>query len=202
MDIKLFLRDRNIALINAWKNEFSSYHDVEISCGDIFDLKADAIISPANSFGFMDGGIDLVYSEHFGWEVQKILQNIIQECFYGELPVGCAAIIETKNVDIKYLLSCPTMRIPEDVSNTVNAYLAFRAGLIEVINHNRNNSEKITSILCPGLGTSTGGISAINCAKQMKYAYDSILYQKYRFPNDLYEACDLHNKLTGKSFSP
>jgi hypothetical protein len=66
MNIKLCLRDRNTTLVNAWEKEFDGYHDVEISCGNIFDIKADAIISPANSFGFMDGGIDLVYSEHYG----------------------------------------------------------------------------------------------------------------------------------------
>ena len=35
---------------------------LQISCGDIFrgGPSADAIVSPANSFGFMDGGIDMV----------------------------------------------------------------------------------------------------------------------------------------------
>lgn len=28
---------------------------------------------------------------------------------------------------IKYLVSAPTMRVPQSVENTVNAYLAFRA---------------------------------------------------------------------------
>ena len=37
----------------------------QISCGDIFKgaPAADAIVSPANSFGFMDGGIDMVGEE-------------------------------------------------------------------------------------------------------------------------------------------
>lgn len=26
-------------------------------------------VSPANSFGFMDGGIDMAYSVHFGWQM-------------------------------------------------------------------------------------------------------------------------------------
>ncbi len=30
---------------------------------------------------------------------------------------------------IKYLISAPTMRVPEDVSDTTNSYLAFRAVL-------------------------------------------------------------------------
>ena len=194
-DIQVFLRDKNTNLVKAWSREFKGYRNVKISCGDIFEIKADAIISPANSFGFMDGGIDLVYSEYFGWELQDELQNKIRNCFYGELPVGVATIVETKNDKIKYLISCPTMRVPEDVSNTVNAYLAFRAGLIEVINFNKSCNEKIKSILCPGLGTLSGRMAKTICAKQMKHAYDSIYGHKINFPNDLWEASDLHNNL-------
>lgn len=61
-----------------------------MSCGDIFEdaPATDAIVSlaflvsyipykpyfivkvsPANSFGFMDGGIDMAYSLHFGWQL-------------------------------------------------------------------------------------------------------------------------------------
>jgi O-acetyl-ADP-ribose deacetylase (regulator of RNase III) len=195
MDIQILLRDRNINLVNAWSKEFKNYHNVKISCGDIFGLSADAIISPANSFGFMDGGIDLRYTIYLGLDLQKALQNKIRSDFYGELPVGLAAIVETNNAKIKYLISCPTMRVPEDVSNTVNAYLAFRAGLTEAINFNRNNSEKITSILCPGLGTSSGMMPKTICAIQMKYAYDSIFGPGNDFPNDLWEAHDLHIKM-------
>jgi O-acetyl-ADP-ribose deacetylase (regulator of RNase III) len=41
---------------------FKGVENVRISGGDIFELKADAIVSPANSFGYMDGGIGLVYA--------------------------------------------------------------------------------------------------------------------------------------------
>jgi hypothetical protein len=57
MDIQIFLRDKNGELATAWSKIFSGYSNVDVSCGDIFDLKVDAIINPANSFGFMDGGI-------------------------------------------------------------------------------------------------------------------------------------------------
>jgi O-acetyl-ADP-ribose deacetylase (regulator of RNase III) len=185
MSIKIYLRDKNEKIVSAWSREFSSCTDVDVSCGDIFDITADAIISPANSFGFMDGGIDLAYSEYFGWELQERLQEKIRNKFYGELPVGCAAIVETGNDDIKYLLSCPTMRVPEDVSNTVNASLAFRAGLIAILNFNNKHTTNISSVICPGLGTLTGRITANNCAKQMKSAYDSIVCNKIEFPSEL-----------------
>jgi hypothetical protein len=34
------------------------------------------------------------------------------------------------------VISAPTMRIPRDVADTVNAYLAFRAALRAVLDHN------------------------------------------------------------------
>ena len=36
---------------------------------------------------------------------------------------------DNDGLPIRYLISAPTMRVPEDVSDTVNAYLAFRAVL-------------------------------------------------------------------------
>ena len=36
---------------------------------------------------------------------------------------------KSEGKQIKYLISAPTMRVPMDVSKTVNAYLAFRACL-------------------------------------------------------------------------
>lgn len=49
--MRLHLRDRNEALVEAWRREFGGLANVEVSCGDIFDVPADAIVSPANSFG-------------------------------------------------------------------------------------------------------------------------------------------------------
>ncbi len=48
------------------------------------------------------------------------------------LKIGQAIIMETNDPDqqIKYLISAPTMRVPENVENTPNAYLAFRATLL------------------------------------------------------------------------
>jgi O-acetyl-ADP-ribose deacetylase (regulator of RNase III) len=196
--LKIYLRSINKDIVAAWANEFAGYKDITVSWGDIFGIKADAIISPANSFGFMDGGIDLAYSQYFGWELQEALQEKIHNEYYGEIPVGMATIIETGNDTIPYLISCPTMRVPEIVENTVNAYLAFRAALIEVITFNNKSNNKIHSIVCPGLGTGTGAITPENCAKQMKYAHDVLL--KSNIPNfdSLFEASRIHNELMSK----
>ena len=56
VELVLRLRDRNPALVEAWRRNFEGIERVEISQGDIFGVTADAIVSPANSFGYMDGG--------------------------------------------------------------------------------------------------------------------------------------------------
>ena len=189
MKLTIHLRDMNKDIVNAWRIIFRNHDDIKVSCGDIFDIEADAIISPANSFGFMNGGIDLVYSEYFGRDLQKNLQAKIQDVFYGELPVGQATIINTEHERIKYLISAPTMRTPADVSKTINAYLAFRASLVSIKNFNETkiDKDKISSVLCPGLGTLTGGISPKDCAIQMLFAYAAIIENKIPFPKSTNE---------------
>lgn len=185
--MKIILRDRNLELVNAWKKQFYNT-DVEIGCGDIFDVTADAIVSPANSFAFLNGGIDLAYSKRFGPKLQEDLQKYLLENHDGELCVGEAVYIPIAgSEDYKFLISAPTMRVPMNVSGTVNAYLAFRAALRLVKKYNqkaeqtaKTNSirwgkpEKpnlISSIICPGLGTAIGRLDYDVAATQMREAY-------------------------------
>lgn len=187
--LKLYLRDINPDMVEAWKKQFKDEPDVEVSQGDIFSgTKADAIVSPANSWGYMDGGIDLAYSRHFGWDLSAHLREVLFHEYDGELLVGQAAIIDIKpfkpDTNYRWLISAPTMRIPMDVSDTVNAYLAFRATLLAVKKHNTQAkyADQITSILCPGLGTAIGNMSPEICAQQMSFAWGSYLrgWPKYQ----------------------
>ncbi len=193
--MRFLLRDLNPVLVAAWRKEFASASDVEVSLGDIFDLTADAIVSPANSFGFMDGGIDLVYSQRFGWTLQERLQQLLRVEYDGELPVGQAVIVPTDDQGIPLLISAPTMRVPMDVSNTVNAYLAFRAVIRSARHYNRTESTPIETILCPGLGTTTGRIPANTCARQMRYAHDGSEVGRIWRPETLGAAMDVHSKM-------
>lgn len=178
-NIKFFLRDLDPAVVNAWNDAFKEYQNFKIELNDIFSGEpADAIISPANSFGVMDGGIDLAYTRFFGEYLPQRLQKRIIEKWHGEIPVGNAEIICIDREDYKYLISAPTMRVPQVIRFTANAYLAFRAAILAVIDHNENCSYQIASILCPGLGTATGELPAEICARQMRLAYDSILHPR------------------------
>ena len=193
--MRFLLRDRNLAMVEAWRREFAQAPDVEVTHGDIFDVTADAIVSPANSFGFMDGGIDLVYSRRFGWGLQERLRTLLRAEHDGELPVGAAVVIETGDAGIPWLISAPTMRVPMDVSDTVNAYLAFRAAIRAARDHNRT-SPRIASLLCPGLGTAVGRMAPETCARQMHYAYGTSHLGQVWNPVSLAQAAEVHLRMS------
>ncbi len=184
--LTLRLRDRNAALVQAWQRHFGARASVEVSQGDIFGAGADALVSPANSFGYMDGGIDAVYLERFGGGLQSRLQRVLAEEHHGELPVGQAVIVATGRPEMPWLVSAPTMRIPRRVDKTLNAYLAFRAALRAVLQHNAQaeaaGAKPIGSILCPGLGTAIGGMPEDRCARQMAFAY-AVIIEGQRWPS-------------------
>ena len=203
--MKIHLRDRNPEMVKAWKVMWKpADKDIEISEGDIFDGPiTDAIVSPANSWGFLDGGIDAVYSHRWP-HLQAKLQKHLAENFYGELPVGCATIIPIhdgqKKEDFNWLISAPTMRIPQNVQNTVNAYLAFRASLIEVLRYNHNLSlnyhlSPIETILCPGMGTAIGRMPHQIAALQMYHAWKRICIESLELGDDLTIAWNNHEFL-------
>ncbi len=155
-----------------WRKYFGEAEAVKVSSGDILREKADAIVSAANSFGYMDGSLDLLYSQHFGWEVERRLRKLLLSEHDGELPVGQAVVVETGNTDIPYLISAPTMRVPMNIAETVNVYWAFRGVIRAVRQHNQAHPDSpIRSVLCPALGTGEGRMPYGRCAWQMYNAY-------------------------------
>lgn len=178
------LRDIDADVVRAWEKYFKGIDNVRISHGDIFEISADAIVSPANSFGYMDGGIDLVYLRRFGWELQTRLQTHIKDEHDGELPVGQATIVETFDATIPYLVSAPTMRIPMNVANTTNAYLAFRAAIRAIKLHNREaQGPSIRTVVCPGLCTAIGRMPPDLCARQMAAAFEACVLNQFVGPS-------------------
>jgi O-acetyl-ADP-ribose deacetylase (regulator of RNase III) len=66
------------SLAHAWSRFCGDLPGIRIHLGSILDLTCDAVVSPANSFGFMDGGIDALYARHFGPDLQPRLQHLIR----------------------------------------------------------------------------------------------------------------------------
>lgn len=206
-NISFHLCDTNVEIVKYWKSYFSDYENFKFYHEDLIKVydrvccestknienKKYGIVSPANSFGDMQGGIDLIFYTKFGWKLEElVMQNIIKYKF-GELVVGDCIIVEIPKDDFssqkqikKYLLVAPTMRVPMGIKGTVNVYLAFRAALISLLTANNN----ITDVFVSGMGTGIGKVEPNICAKQMFYAYHNLLNPKAH--NDLIQMTREH----------
>ncbi len=162
-------------------NHFKEFDQVELIKGDIFKVKADAIVSPANSFGDMSGGLDKLIDDHYKGKAQEKVIHRIREEYYGELPVGAILIIPINSGKFPYLIVAPTMRIPGRLrKETINVYLAMRGILSQVLKYNELNNGVIKKVLLPGLGIGVGGLGYEESAKQMYRAYQNVFEEEWR----------------------
>jgi len=168
---KLILVDPKEQLCEAWQSAFKSYNDVEIINGRFEQIvEFDCMVSAANSFGLMDGGVDLAITNFFGATLQVKVQQLILRDYNGEQPVGTSFIIETDNKAHPFLAHTPTMRVPMPIAGTDNIYLAMKA-MLQCVKDFNNSSERIETVVCPGLGTATGRVPYEEAARQMALAY-------------------------------
>lgn len=191
---KIILVDIAKPLVEAWSREFELF-DVEVKEGSIFETPCDAIVSPANSFGFMNGGIDYYLSKELGWHVMSRVQEKIKQEFDGELLVGQSLIVPTDHVNFPYLISAPTMRVPIGLSTSLamsaNVYLAAKAIFVAL-----KKNPHIKSVAIPGLGTGVGNVKPDDCAHKMRLAYQDFYLDEFKFPTSLTNASMNHAQQT------
>ncbi len=169
-NFKLILCDPNRQLCEELEKHFK-FPDVEVVCDLFQNTEFDCVVSAANSFGLMDGGIDGAIIDHFGLELQEKIQKAIIKEYAGEQPIGTSMIVSVEGTfPTKYVAHTPTMRVPASIDGTDNAYLAMKAMLMAVQKHNLL-AHDIQNVVCCGLGTLTGGLSPQKAAQQMALAY-------------------------------
>lgn len=199
----LILTALDAALADAWTAFCGDLDFVTVHRGSILDVDCDAVVSPANSFGFMDGGVDAVYLNHFGPSLQRRVQQHILAHHHGELLVGSAAIVETGDASTPYLIAAPTMRVPMILQHSVSPYLAARAVFL-LVQHGRfvvgeqaeqPIARQVQTVAFPGLGTGVGRVPASTCAHQMRQAIDDMILRQYRPPDSWAEASQRHQLL-------
>jgi O-acetyl-ADP-ribose deacetylase (regulator of RNase III) len=175
--IKLILVDPNYELSQAFRSRFDYLPNVEIAnCGFEQLPSYDCLVSPANSFGMMDGGVDAAITKFFGISLMERVQQKILDDYLGEQSVGTSFIIETGHPQYPFLAHTPTMRVPMQIIGTDIPYIAMWAMLLAVEQYNRHHDIQITTIACPGLGTGIGRIPPNESARQMALAYDHFIY--------------------------
>ncbi len=171
-DFKLTLVDPYGPLCAAWQEQFAELPNVEVVNGYFEQVSVyDCMVSPANSFGLMDGGVDAAITRYFGIGLMRRVQQRILDEFLGEQPVGTSLIVETGHSKHPFLAHTPTMRVPMPISRTDNVYTAMRAMLLAVRRHNLQSDRRIEIVVCPGLGTGVGQVPGDEAARQMALAY-------------------------------
>ena len=173
--LRVSLGDLNENVADRLAYHFHGVPAVEVVQGNLLDSGCQAIVSPANSFGDMSGGIDKAIDDLHGGDPQRLVMAAIREHYFGELPVGAALVVELSAGRMRFVIAAPTMRIPGSVQGSLNAYLAMRAALVAVLRHNASGARPIRSLAVPGLGTGVGGIDPDEAAEQMRVAYESVI---------------------------
>ena len=162
----MHLVDVSPEMIEAWRGAFSQYPEVQIAEASIVTVARGAVVSPANSYGDMGGGVDLVYRMHFGRHIERRVQSRIAEMFGNYLPIGEALIVETGDPVITHLISAPTMFLPEPTTEQ-NVFLAMSAALRIAVLHRSS----LPGLFCPGMGTGVGRLPPRVAAQAMARAY-------------------------------
>lgn len=228
MTFKLILSAINEDLYLAFKKHFEKFPQVEVVFKSFEQTEFDCVVSAANSFGLMDGGVDQCITDYFGVQMMQRVQEAVIKEYYGEQPVGTSMVIRGnenfsfENVEHeegeikpvlkknKYVAHTPTMRIPMDINKTSYVYSAMKAMLIAIEKHNEEvdsfiqyNIEtqhtRIDVVVCPGLGTNAGRVPAEEAAKMMSLALHHFLNP----PKEInwYFATERHSEIQNRSIS-
>ncbi|WP_313905060.1 macro domain-containing protein [Salmonella enterica] len=167
--IKLILSAPEPAMAAAFECYFQNTDNVEIIPGPFETIpEFDCMVSAANSFGLMDGGVDAAITTYFGTQLQRRVQKYIIQEYLGEQPVGTAFITETGDGEL---------RVPLIIDDTDAVYNATRAALLAIFQHNKSVAEykKIKSVVFPAMGAGCGQVPPDSVARQMRLAWDGFI---------------------------
>lgn len=129
-----------------------------------------AVVSPANSLGFMDGGVDFPISRVMFPGVEERLRGMIADGPYRTLlgrpclPIGKALVVPVPGKPGVQVVSAPTMWLPQDVRGTHNAYHATFAAVQAAC------EAGVSTLIFPGMCTGCGRLKPDEAVAQMTQA--------------------------------
>jgi O-acetyl-ADP-ribose deacetylase (regulator of RNase III) len=164
--MRLHLVDADETVAAALRQAFRNFPEVAVEYGDLLAVACNTVVSPANAYGFMDGGIDAAFHKFFGAAVEGRVREAIGRRPEGHLPIGASLVVPTGNERIPYLIMAPTMLAPEAIDRQ-NCYRAMRA----VLRIAAGQEDVGRAVYCPGLGTGVGEVLPAEAAREMAQAY-------------------------------
>ena len=129
------------------------FMSIVIKKGDITSVKCDAIVNPANSFGYMGDGVAGAIKRKGGIEIEK------EAVGKAPIKVGSAIATTSGKLGCKYVIHAPTMEKPAMRIGVKNVELAVNAalGLAKKLD--------VKTIAIPGMGTGVGGVAEDEAAR-------------------------------------
>ncbi len=123
--------------------------------GSLLQVEADVIVNPANSLGYMGGGVAGVIKRAGG--------SIIEEEAISKapIPIGSAIITTAGSLPFKGVIHAPTMEEPAMATTEEKVRKALRASL------ELADKMGFKSIAIPGMGTGVGRLPKDIAAKAM-----------------------------------
>ncbi|PTB63647.1 macro domain-like protein [Trichoderma citrinoviride] len=166
-----------------------TYHNCALS---FVEAEFDLIVSPANSYGRLDGGFDDAISRSFSprddyLALTRAAQAKLYDEWRGFAPPGTCTLLRipddfharSRNTwGTKYLALCPTMRVPQSITwDREVIYECTWSLLCAVDRHNRaqQKHDEIRSLLMVPMGTGVGGVSSEKWANQTALALEHYL---------------------------
>jgi O-acetyl-ADP-ribose deacetylase len=138
---------------------------LETKIGSITTIQADAIVNPANSFGYMGGGVALAIKIVGGQAIED------EAISHAPIQIGEACLTTSGDLVSKSVIHAPTMHNPAERTDAHKVKCAIEAALIMA------DSEGMRSIAIPGMGTGVGGIGKKEAAKVMISAIKKMKFQ-------------------------
>jgi O-acetyl-ADP-ribose deacetylase (regulator of RNase III) len=119
---------------------------IKVVRGDLTETEADAIVNPANSFGYMSGGVALAIKRVGGEEIER------EAVDKAPTAVGKAVATTAGKLKARFVIHAPTMKNPAGETDGEKVKLATLAAL-------KCAEEKgAKSIAFPGMGSGVGGL--------------------------------------------
>ncbi|HEC81546.1 MAG TPA: macro domain-containing protein [Thermoplasmatales archaeon] len=123
--------------------------------GDITRVVCDAVVNPANSLGYMGGGVAGVIKRVGGLEIEK------EAVGKAPIRVGSAVATTAGLLPCRFVIHAPTMEQPAMRTDVEKIRKAVRAAFVVA------KSLGLKRIAFPGMGTGVGGVETRDAAHVM-----------------------------------
>ena len=163
--MKVLIADHNKSTISCIEELNPSF---EVELGDPLAFDIDAVVSPANTKGIMNGGYDAVLRRYFGVGIEYSVRQYLEKF---QIDVGQAIAVKTGHPKVEWLIVSPTVSVAgEGLSGHASVSYACAFNSVKVA-HQRG----VKYLGMTGLGSGVGGLNRREAARQQVQGIEDAL---------------------------